>query len=59
MRKLLGVVTVLALALFAALPSGAAYPGSFTCLEASDCPDFQHCYAPDCVKGKCRYSCWA
>lgn len=58
MRKLLGVLAVLALTVFAAAPSAASYPGYFYCEEPLDCPEFRDCYVTGCWNNTCTYDCW-
>lgn len=57
MRKLVGILAVLVLTSFAAMPSEAVYPGNYRCLEPSDCPDFLDCYVTDCQNKRCVYDC--
>jgi hypothetical protein len=57
MRKLFGTLAVLALALLAAVPSTASYPGYYSCDIPSDCPDFIDCRVTGCSSKACVYDC--
>jgi hypothetical protein len=57
MRKLVGIVAVLVLTLFAAVPSEAVYPGTYYCVESWTCPEFRDCFVTDCRNGRCVYDC--
>lgn len=58
MRRLVGIVAVLVLALFAAVPSKASYPGYFFCEVPLDCPEFRDCFVTGCRNNTCVYDCW-
>lgn len=60
MRRLIGVLAVLALTILAALPSeaGGWVPGVYYCERALDCPDFLDCWVTGCVNNTCEYTCW-
>lgn len=60
MKKLAGVLAVLALTVFAALPSeaGGWAPWYYYCERALDCPDVLDCWVTGCVNNTCEYTCW-
>jgi hypothetical protein len=56
MRKLAGVLIVLTLTVFAALPVQ-AYPPYRYCENWMTCPDFLDCRLIGCINHACEYDC--
>jgi hypothetical protein len=58
MRKLTGVLAVLALTFLAILSAEARQPRRTSCTKPIHCPAVRDCTFTGCVNGTCEYDCW-